>query len=241
MNNKTALIIGASRGIGRAVALRLAQDGFDIVATCRSTIDALAELSVEIKAIGRKCDTMAFDIGDRQASEQALQQYFIEDAPDIIVYNASIARDGLFAFMPGEDWDNVLHTNLDGFFNVVKPLIFNMLYKKSGRIIAMTSASGQVGQPGQINYSASKAGLIGAVKSLAKEVGKKGILVNAVSPGFIDTDMTAEIPKDKVMPLIPLKRIGSTADVAGLVSFLCGPDSSYIHGQVIAVNGGLVI
>jgi 3-oxoacyl-[acyl-carrier protein] reductase len=165
MNNKTALIIGASRGIGRAVALRLAQDGFDIVATCRSTIDALTELTNEIESIGRKCAPLAFDISDRQASEQALQQYFAEAAPDIIVYNASIARDGLFAFMPGEDWDNVLHTNLDGFFNVVKPLIFNMLYKKSGRIIAMTSASGQVGQPGQINYSASKAGLIGADKS----------------------------------------------------------------------------
>lgn len=241
MNHKNALIIGASRGIGKAVALRLAQDGFDIIATCRSTVDALAPLVEAVEALGHQCETMAFDISDRQATEQLLQQRFPEAAPDVIVYNASIARDGLLAFMPAEDWDAVLHTNLDGFFNVVKPLIFNLLHRKQGRIIAMTSASGQVGQPGQVNYSASKAGLIGAVKSLAKEIGKKGILVNAVAPGFIDTDMTAAIPQAKVMPLIPLNRIGSTDDVAGLVSFLAGPDSSYIHGQVIAVNGGLVI
>ncbi len=241
MSDKCALIVGASRGIGRAVALRLAADGFNIIATCRSQVDKLATLKHEIEAKNRQCQCLQFDISDRQATASSLENCFADSAPDVVIYNASIARDGLFAFMPPEDWDNVLHTNLDGFYNVIKPLIFNMLYRKSGRIIVMTSASGQVGQPGQLNYSASKAGLIGAVKALAKEVGRKGILVNAVAPGFIGTDMTAEIEHKHVMPLIPLRRIGSADDVAGLVSFLAGRDSSYIHGQVIAVNGGLVI
>ena len=236
-----ALIIGASRGIGRAVALRLAQDGFNIVATCRSNVKKLSELRDEIKQLGRNCDCLAFDIADRKETAGVLESYCGEFAPDVVVYNASIARDNLFVFMPPDDWDEVIHTNLDGFFNVINPVLFNMLARKKGKIIVMASASGQVGQGGQVNYSASKAGLIGAVKALAKEVGKKGILVNAVSPGFIETDMTTEIPREHVLPLIPLKRVGTADDIAGTVSFLCGPDSSYIHGQVIAVNGGMVI
>ncbi|MBR4663532.1 MAG: SDR family oxidoreductase, partial [Lentisphaeria bacterium] len=155
--------------------------------------------------------------------------------------NAGIAKDNLFVFMDGAQWDDVLETNLQGFFNTVQPLIFGMLAKRGGRIVVISSASGQTGQAGQVNYSASKAGLIGAVKALAREVGRKGILVNAVAPGVIDTEMTQEIPKDMVLPLIPLRRFGSAAEVAGVVSFLCGSDSTYIHGQVIAVNGGLVI
>ncbi|MFA6713923.1 MAG: 3-oxoacyl-ACP reductase FabG [Victivallales bacterium] len=238
---KRALVIGASRGIGRASALRLARDGFDIIASCRSDVKKLETLRDEIKEFGRNCDCLAFDIAGRQEASEALEPYTGELTPDIILYNAGVARDNLMVFMSPAEWDEVIHTNLDGFFNVVNPLLFDMLARKQGRIIVMTSASGQAGQPGQVNYSASKAGLIGAVKALAKEVGKKGILVNAVSPGFIATDMTSEIPEEHVIPQIPLKRVGTPEDIAGVVSFLCGPDSSYIHGQVIAVNGGMVI
>lgn len=235
------MIIGASRGIGRAAALRLARDGFDIIATCRSEVEKLAALQDEVKELGRSCDCLAFDISDRKECSEALASCTGEMTPDVILYNAGVARDNLMVFMSPEEWDEVIRTNLDGFFNVVNPLLFDMLARKQGRIIVMTSASGQAGQPGQVNYSAAKAGLIGAVKALAREVGKKGILVNAVSPGFIETDMTSEIPKEHVLPLIPLKRVGTPEDVAGVISFLCGPDSSYIHGQVIAVNGGMVI
>ena len=158
-----------------------------------------------------------------------------------MIYNSGIARDNLFVFMESDEWDSVLETNLRGFYNTVQPLVFGMLARRRGRIVVISSASGQTGQAGQVNYSASKAGLIGAVKALAREVGRKGILVNAVAPGVIDTEMTRELPKDQVLGLIPLHRTGKAEEVAGAVSFLCGPDSTYIHGQVLAVNGGLVI
>ncbi|MCX6985924.1 MAG: SDR family oxidoreductase [Lentisphaerae bacterium] len=224
---KTALIIGGSRGIGRKIAFRLASDGYDIVATCRRDISALEPLESDVRNLGRNFNGLAFDILDRKETAD--------------VYNAGIARDNLMVFMTPGEWDDVVHTNLDGFYNTIHPLLFQMIARKSGRIIVIASASGQVGQPGQVNYSASKAALIGVVKALAKEVGKKGILVNAVAPGFIETDMTAGIPMDRVLPMIPLNRAGSAEEVAGVVSFLCGSDSSYVHGQVIAINGGLVI
>ncbi len=238
---KTALVIGASRGIGRKIAFRLATDGYDIVATCRKDISALGPLESDVRNLGRNFNGLAFDILDRKAAADALAGVFCENAPDVFIYNAGIARDNLMVFMTPGEWDDVVHTNLDGFYNTIHPLLFHMISRKSGRIIVISSASGQVGQPGQVNYSASKAALIGVVKSLAKEVGKRGILVNAVAPGFIETDMTEGIPTDKILPMIPLNRVGSAEDVAGVVSFLCGSDSSYIHGQVIAVNGGLVI
>ncbi len=238
---KNALIIGASRGIGKAIAKRLASDGFDIVATCSRDVAALDSLKVETEALGRSFHGMAFDISDRSAAAAALTGFFGESAPDVIVYNAGIARDNLFVFMSEQEWDSVIHTNLDGFYNTVQPLLMGMMAKKNGRIVVISSASGQVGQGGQVNYSASKAALIGAVKALAREVGRKKILVNAVAPGFIETDMTADLPSDKILPMIPLNCAGTADDVAGAVSFLCGPDSRYIHGQVIAVNGGLVI
>ena len=143
--------------------------------------------------------------------------------------------------MKQNEWADVMDTNLNGFYNTVQPFIFGLLARRSGRIIVITSASGQIGQAGQVNYSASKAALIGAVKALAREIGKKGIRVNAVAPGVIDTDMTKDLPQDKILPLIPLHRYGKCEEVAAAVSFLAGPDSTYIHGQVIAVNGGLVI
>lgn len=238
---KTALVIGASRGIGRAIAERLAHDGFDIVGTCRSNPKRFQELEQKVTGLGRSFHALAFDIADRKAAEETLLGYFGDGAPDVLVYNAGINDDDLFAMMAPEQWDRVLHTNADGFFNCIHPLIMNMMGRRGGRIIAISSISGQTGQPGQVNYSASKAALLGAVKALAREVARKKILVNAVAPGFIDTDMTEKLPTDELVPQIPLRRIGKAEEVAGAVAFLAGPDSSYITGQVIAVNGGLFI
>lgn len=240
--NKTALIIGATRGIGRECALRLAKDGFDITGTCRTAPERFAELSGQIREMGREFHALAFDIADRAAAGKALKDFYGEEgAPDVLLYNAGVNDDDLFAFMTPEQWDRVLHTNTDGFFNCVHPLIANMMSRKQGRIIVISSISGQCGQPGQVNYSASKAALIGAVKALAKEVARRKILVNAVAPGFIDTDMTEDLDKSQIREQIPLRRTGSAAEVAGAVSFLAGEDSTYITGQVIAVNGGLFI
>ena len=238
---QTALVIGASRGIGRAIAKRLAADGFDIVATCSRDPASLEPLKEEVGALGRSFAGLAFDVADREAASAALSGVFGDSAPDVLIYNAGIARDNLFVFMSAQEWDSVMRTNLDGFYNTVQPLLMGMMARKNGRIVVISSASGQAGQGGQVNYSASKAALIGAVKALAREVGRKRILVNAVAPGFIETDMTADLPKEKILPMIPLNRAGSVEEVAGAVSFLCGPDSRYIHGQVLAVNGGLVI
>lgn len=238
---KTALVIGASRGIGRVIAERLAHDGFDIVGTCRSNPERFQELEQKVTGLGRSFHALAFDIADRKAAEETLLGYFGDGAPDVLVYNAGINDDDLFAMMAPEQWDRVLHTNADGFFNCIHPLIMNMMGRRGGRIIAISSISGQTGQPGQVNYSASKAALLGAVKALAREVARKKILVNAVAPGFIDTDMTEKLPTDELVPQIPLRRIGKAEEVAGAVAFLAGPDSSYITGQVIAVNGGLFI
>ncbi len=238
---RTALIIGGCRGIGRAITLRLAQDGFDVFPTCRVIGEAAEELARQVRALGRECRILEFDVRDREGARKVLDANFADDAPDAVVYNSGVARDNLFVFMNAQEWGDVLDTNLLGFYNTVQPLVFGMLAKRSGRIVVITSASGQTGQAGQVNYSASKAGLIGAVKALAREVGRKGVLVNAVAPGVIETDMTRELPKEQILPLVPLNRFGTADEVAGVVSFLCGRDSSYIHGQTIAVNGGLVI
>ena len=240
--NRIALVIGGCRGIGRAISQRLAEDGFDIAATARQAGPDSEELARQVAAAGRKFTLLAFDVRDREAVRRELERVFGDGgAPEVAVYNAGIARGNLMAFMSPPGWDGVIETNVNGFYNTIQPLVFGMLAKKRGRIVAVSSASGQTGQAGQVNYSASKAALIGAVKALAREVGRKGVLVNAVAPGFIHTEMTREIPEERVLPLIPLNRAGEAAEVAGAVSFLCGPDSSYIHGQVIAVNGGLVI
>ena len=240
--NRIALVIGGCRGIGRAISQRLAEDGFDIAATARQAGPDSEELARQVAAAGRKFTLLAFDVRDREAVRRELERVFGDGgAPEVAVYNAGIARDNLMAFMSPRVWDEVIETNVNGFYNTIQPLVFGMLAKKRGRSGAVSSASGQTGQAGQANYSASKAALIGAVKALAREVGRKGVLVNAVAPGFIHTEMTREIPEERVLPLIPLNRAGEAAEVAGAVSFLCGPDSSYIHGQVIAVNGGLVI
>jgi len=241
MSLKQAFIIGGSRGIGRAAAVKLAKLGFNIVFSCRSVSREAEETREAVAAAGAKCEIVTFDLADRSATVKAVDAVIEKSLPDVVIYNAGIARDNLLALMTPDEWDDVMRVNLDGFYNAVQPFIAPMLSRKSGRIIIVTSASGQTGQAGQVNYSASKAGLIGAMKALAREIGRRNILVNAVAPGVIETDMTSELPKDKILPMIPLNRFGKAEEVASVIGFLASEEDMYIHGQVIAVNGGLVI
>ncbi len=238
---KLALVIGGSRGIGKAIALSLAASGMDIWLTYHSNHGAAQETKKEIEQLGSDCKLFSFDIADFEATKEALGKIADTTVPDCLVFNAGVARDNLMVWMTKEEWDTVISTNLDGFYNIMHVLLFPMLREKRGRIVVISSTSGQVGQAGQVNYSASKAGLIGAARALAREVGKKNIYVNVVSPGVIETEMTAELPKDKILPLIPLGRFGRAEEVASIVNFLCTQENMYIHGQVIGVNGGLAI
>ena len=239
MDKKTALIVGGSRGIGRACALSLAEAGFDIWLTYKGNHEAASATRKEIEALGRSCETMAFDIADYEATKAALEEKADQNPPEAVVFNAGVARDNLMVWMTREEWDTVLSTNLDGFYNVIRSILFPMLRAKNGRIVIISSISGQIGETGQVNYSASKAGLIGAGKALAKEIGKKKILVNIVAPGIIETDMTADVDFGHLKKIIPLQRFGQPEDVASIVKFLCTEPNMYIHGQVIGVNGGL--
>ena len=239
--HKVALVVGGSRGIGQVIALRLARSGFDIWLTCHKNRAAADEVKIAIEALGRVCDVLQFDIGDYDATKAALTDKADRNAPDVVVFNAGIARDNLMVWMTKPEWDAVISTNLNGFYNVVHSVLFPMLREKRGRIVAISSTSGQIGQAGQVNYSASKAGLIGAVKALAREVGKKNILVNVVAPGVVETEMVAHLPKEQILPLIPMNRFGNVEDVAAIVDFLCTEPHMYIHGQVIGVNGGLAM
>lgn len=238
---KVALVVGGSRGIGRAIALRLARSGLDIWLTYQNNSAAANEVKALIEAMGRQCELIQFDVSDYEATKAALQEKTEQLAPHVVVFNAGIAKDNLFVWMTKNEWDSVLRVNLDGFYNVVHTVLFPMLREKRGRIIVISSTSGQVGQAGQVNYSASKAGLIGAVKALAREVGRKNILVNVVAPGVIETEMVEHLPKEQILPLIPMHRFGNVDDVASVVNFLATEENMYIHGQVIGVNGGLAI
>ena len=239
--SRLALVVGGSRGIGRASALRLARSGFDIWLTYRSNHDAARQTQQDIEALGRKCTVMAFDVADTAAVEAALQQRAEETPPHAVVYNAGVARDNLMVWMSKAEWDAVVRPDLDGFYNVMHCVLFGMLRERRGRIVAVSSVSGQIGQAGQANYSAAKAGIIGASKALAREVGKRGICVNVVAPGVIETDMTLELPREQILPLIPLGRFGTVDEVAAAIDFLCSEPHMYIHGQVIGVSGGLAM
>jgi 3-oxoacyl-[acyl-carrier protein] reductase len=239
--HKTALIIGGSRGIGRAIALRLARSGFTIWLTYKGNHEAAIRTKAEIESSGSVCELIPFDVSSYEETEAALGARLENRSPDVLVYNSGISRDNLLMWMTRDEWGSVISTNLNGFFNVTRAVVFAMLKAKQGRIVVVSSVSGQIGQAGQVNYSASKAGLIGAAKALAREVGKKNILVNVVAPGFIETEMTEKIPKEQVLPLIPLNRLGRADDVAAVVNFLCTEEDMYIHGQVIGINGGLAM
>jgi 3-oxoacyl-[acyl-carrier protein] reductase len=238
---KTALITGASKGIGAAIARELATDGFRIWLNYRGDHEAAQQVADEIVAAGGECLLLPFDVSDAEAVKEALEPLLEERVPFVLVNNAGFARDGIMAMMSQSDWENVLAVHLNGFFNVTRLVVARMIKKREGRIINIVSTSGESGVGGQVNYSAAKAGLIGATRSLAAEVGRRNILVNAVSPGFIATDMTDELPTDKVLPLIPLGRFGEPEEVSGMVGFLCSDRASYITGQVFAVNGGVHI
>ena len=235
-----ALVTGASRGIGAAIALRLARDGFDIVLNYKSNRAAADLVAAEIERVGRAAWHLPFDVCDRATSKAALDlSLATRGAPDVVVVNAGVARDGLFLWMSEESWNEVINTSLGGFYNVLQPLVAAMLQARKGRIVAIASVSGEMGNAGQVNYSAAKGGVIAATKALAREIAKRGVTANVVSPGLIDTDMTKDLPRDQMIKAIPAARFGTTVEVAHAVSFLCSPDAGYITGQVIGVNGGL--
>ncbi|MBI4764465.1 MAG: 3-oxoacyl-ACP reductase FabG [Deltaproteobacteria bacterium] len=235
---RIALVTGGSKGIGAAIALTLARDGLEIWLNYRSDHEGAAKVSAAIEQGGGKCRLLPFDVSNPADVEQHLQPLLENETPYALINNAGFTRDVILAWMTQEEWTDVLSVTLGGFFLVTKPVINNMLRKKEGRIINIASTSGQSGMAGQTNYSAAKAGLIGVTKALAVEVGKRNILVNAVSPGFIETEMVKDLPREKILPLIPLGRFGTPLEVAGVVSFLCSDKASYITGQVISVNGG---
>ena len=238
----TVLITGASRGIGRAIALRLAKDGFDVVVHGNRSREALAEVAGLARAAGREARELMFDVGDRAAAAAALNADIeTHGAYYGVVCNAGITRDAAFPAMAGEDWDAVLRTNLDSFYNVLHPVTMPMVRRRApGRIVTVASVAGLIGNRGQTNYSASKGGLIAATKALAVELASRQITVNCVAPGLIDTDMLGgDVPIDRILEAIPLRRVGKPEDVAGVVSFLMSADAAYITRQVIAVNGGL--
>ena len=239
---ETVLVTGSSRGIGRAIALRLARAGFNVVVHGRAPSAALDESVAAIAQAGAPARVLHFDVADRAAAASAI-------AADIsahgayygVVCNAGITRDGAFPALSGEDWDQVLATNLDGFYNVMQPLIMPMIRRRApGRIVTLSSVSGIAGNRGQVNYSAAKAGIIGATKALAIELASRQITVNCVAPGLIRTDMTATAPIEEALKLIPAGRVGEPDEVAGIVAFLMSREADYITRQVIGVNGGLV-
>lgn len=235
-----AIVTGASRGIGSAIAARLARDGYDIALNFRSDSDGAAKSSEAIRSFGRDAWLIPFDVTQREASKATLEKITAErGAPDAVVVNAGITRDGLFMWMDEGQWRDVIDTSLNGFYNVVQPVLSHMLKARRGRIVTIASVSGQMGNAGQVNYSAAKGGLIAATKALAREVAKRGLTANVVAPGLIDTAMTKDLPIEKMLEAIPLGRLGSAGDVAAAVAFLCHPDSGYITGQVLGVNGGL--
>jgi len=237
--SKTILVTGASKGIGAAIALQLAKDGFDIWLNYRSDQEGAEKVAAEIEEQGRKCTLLKFDVADEAAVEAILDPMLEEEVPYGLVNNAGFTRDGLMMMMSNDDWQNVLNVHMTGFFNVTKPVVTKMLRKRTGRIVNIASTSGQTGVAGQTNYSAAKSGLIGATRSLALEVAKRNILVNAVAPGFIETEMLSKLPMEHITPTIPMKRVGTPEEVAGVVSFLCSEQATYITGQTISVNGGI--
>lgn len=240
--SETILVTGSSRGIGAGIAWRLANDGYNLVLHCRGNRDQAEELGARIRELGREVRVLQFDIADRSQCAEVLEadvEHF--GACYGVVCNAGITRDNAFPAISGVEWDEVLRTNLDGFYNVLQPLIMPMIRRrKPGRIVTLSSVSGIMGNRGQVNYSAAKAGIIGASKALAVELAKRDITVNCVAPGLIDTEMMQDLAVEEALKMVPMRRVGTVEEVAASVSFLMSADAGYITRQVISVNGGMV-
>ena len=242
MNQRRILVTGSSRGIGKAIALRLAAEGFAVTIHCRNRLDEAAAVAKAIVDAGGQADLTSFDVRDRTAAAAQLSELTQKNGAYWgVVLNAGIVRDNTFAAIEPADWTDVVDTSLSGFYNVLHPLVMPMIrLRQGGRVVLLASVAGVAGNRGQTNYSAAKAGLIGAGKALAVELAPRGITVNSVAPGLIDTDMTKDLDKSHIMPAIPMGRAGTAEEVAGVVAFLCSPSAAYVTRQVIGVNGGLV-
>lgn len=241
--NRRVLVTGSGKGIGRAIALQLANDGFDLAIHCRRDREGAQLVVDEIVALGRQASLLCFDVADRASAAAAIEADIEQNGPYYgAVCNAGITRDGAFPALTDDDWDVVLRTNLDGFYNVLQPLIMPMIRtRKGGRIVTIASISGIAGNRGQVNYSASKGGLIAATKALALELAKRKITVNCVAPGLIETEMTEQLEhEENILSMIPMQRAGKPEEVAGLVGYLFQDSAAYITRQVFSVNGGLV-
>ena len=240
---KYAFVTGGSRGLGRAVCLKLAKMGIPVIVNYCLNAAAAEEVKKEVEAEGVSAELLPFDVSDKDAVEQALNRWEESHPDDYIAYlvnNAGIRRDNVMFMMPDDDWHRVMDITVDGFFYVTRRLLPKMMMRRhGGRIVNMASLSGLKGMPGQTNYSAAKAALIGATKALAQEVAPRGVTVNAVAPGFIETDMTKDLPQDELQKLVPMRRFGKPEEVAALVGFLVSDEAAYITGEVVSINGGL--
>jgi len=239
---KTALVTGGSRGIGRAICIKLASMGYYVLVNYKNNVQEAETTLSQIKKNGKNGELLKFDVSDRNQIKEILGDWITinpEKQIEILVNNAGIKDDNLMLWMKDEQWDDVIKTSLNGFFFVTRLVLESMLLNRYGRIINIVSLSGLKGLPGQTNYSAAKAGVIGATKALAQEVGRSGITVNAVAPGFIKTDMTEDVDEKELKKMIPVNRFGSTEEVAHAVAFLASPEAAYITAQVLSINGGL--